>query len=136
MIANLFSIHTPSKINNQVLKSNFRDTTPFTKRKAESTRIRLKYPDRVPVVCEVVPTSKSQIQLDRHKYLVPGDLTVGQFLIVVRKKIKLGAEQAIYIFNDYGGMPMCSSLMSVIYQQQKNIDGFIYFGIAVENTFG
>ena len=32
------------------------------------------------------------------RYLVPADLTVGQFVYVVRKRIKLGAEKAIFVF--------------------------------------
>ena len=32
------------------------------------------------------------------RYLVPADLTVGQFVYVVRKRIKLSPEKAIFIF--------------------------------------
>ena len=32
------------------------------------------------------------------RYLVPADLTVGQFVYVIRKRIKLNAEKAIFIF--------------------------------------
>ncbi len=32
------------------------------------------------------------------RYLVPADLTVGQFVYVVRKRIKLSSEKAIFIF--------------------------------------
>ena len=32
------------------------------------------------------------------RYLVPADLTVGQFVYVVRKRIKLSAEKAIFVF--------------------------------------
>lgn len=35
---------------------------------------------------------------DGNRYLVPADLTVGQFVYVVRKRIKLSAEKAIFIF--------------------------------------
>lgn len=34
------------------------------------------------------------------RYLVPADLTVGQFVYVIRKRIKLNAEKAIFIFVD------------------------------------
>jgi GABA(A) receptor-associated protein len=34
------------------------------------------------------------------RYLVPADLTVGQFVYVIRKRIKLSAEKAIFIFVD------------------------------------
>lgn len=67
------------------------------KRKAEADRIRDKYPDRIPVICEKV--DKSDIPtVDKKKYLVPADLTVGQFVYVIRKRIKLNAEKAIFIF--------------------------------------
>lgn len=33
-----------------------------------------------------------------HRYLVPSDLTVGQFVYVIRKRIKLSPEKAIFIF--------------------------------------
>lgn len=32
------------------------------------------------------------------RYLVPADLSVGQFVYVVRKRIKLEAEKAIFVF--------------------------------------
>jgi GABA(A) receptor-associated protein len=32
------------------------------------------------------------------RYLVPSDLTVGQFVYVIRKRIKLSPEKAIFIF--------------------------------------
>lgn len=53
------------------------------KRKAEAERIRQKYSDRIPVICEKV--EKSDIPtIDKKKYLVPADLTVGQFVYVIR----------------------------------------------------
>lgn len=36
--------------------------------------------------------------IDKKKYLVPADLTVGQFVYVIRKRIKLSPEKAIFIF--------------------------------------
>lgn len=33
-----------------------------------------------------------------HRYLVPGDLTVAQFVYVIRKRINVNAEQAIFMF--------------------------------------
>jgi GABA(A) receptor-associated protein len=47
-------------------------------------RVRSKYPDRIPVICE--KAAKSNVpDIDKKKYLVPSDLTVGQFVLVVRK---------------------------------------------------
>lgn len=38
------------------------------------------------------------LYLSHCRYLVPKDLTVGQFVYVVRKRIKLSAEKAIFVF--------------------------------------
>ena len=32
------------------------------------------------------------------RYLVPGDLTVGQFVYVIRKRIRVSPEKAIFMF--------------------------------------
>jgi GABA(A) receptor-associated protein len=59
------------------------------------------------------------------KYLVPADLTVGQFVYVIRKRIKLSPEKAIFIFVDEV-LPPTAALMSSIYEEHKDEDGFLY----------
>jgi len=80
--------------------------------------------------------------------LVPSDLTVGQFCYVIRKRIKLAPEKAIFIFvNEV--LPPTAALMSSIYDEHKDEDGFLYITYlsldstcvdldryAGENTFG
>ncbi|TQD70429.1 hypothetical protein C1H46_044034 [Malus baccata] len=78
-------------------KSSFKLEHTLERRQAEASRIREKYPDRIPVIVE--KAARSDIpDIDKKKYLVPADLNVGQFVYVVRKRIKLGAEKAIFIF--------------------------------------
>ena len=57
--------------------------------------------------------------------MVPADLTVGQFVYVVRKRIKMSAEKAIFIFIN-NVLPPTAALMSTIYEEQKDEDGFLY----------
>lgn len=116
--------------------SKYRSENTLEKRRTESGCIRLKYPDRIPVVCEVAKGNERDITLNRHKYLVPHYLTVGQFLNVIRQRIRLGAEQGLFIFTGRNTLLSCSELISVMYNQYKNEDGFLYLTIAVENTFG
>ncbi|KAJ2750155.1 Autophagy- protein 8, partial [Coemansia sp. BCRC 34490] len=108
--------------------------THAQKRQEEADRIRRKYPDRIPVICEKV--EKSDIQtIDKKKYLVPADLTVGQFVYVIRKRIKLSPEKAIFIFvNEI--LPPTAALMSSVYEEHKDDDGFLYITYSGENTFG
>ena len=46
------------------------------------------------------------------------DLTVGQFVYVIRKRIKLAPEKAIFIFVDEV-LPPTAQLMSAIYEEHK-----------------
>ena len=114
--------------------SKFKELNTFDKRSSESSKIRTKYPDRIPIICE--RGSNSEIQkLDKSKYLVPADLTLGQFVYIIRKRIKLNAEQAIFLFVD-DKIPPTSALISSLYHQHKDEDGFMYVKYCGENTFG
>ena len=113
---------------------SFRNEHDLEKRASEAQRIRQKYPDRIPVICE--RDERSDIpDIDKKKYLVPQDLTVGQFVYVIRKRIKLSPEKAIFIFIN-NVLPPTAALMSSIYEREKDKDGFLYITYSGENTFG
>mmetsp|Transcript_7161 Transcript_7161/g.22584 ORF Transcript_7161/g.22584 Transcript_7161/m.22584 type:complete len:118 (-) Transcript_7161:98-451(-) len=113
---------------------SFKVDHPLDRRKSEAERIRAKYPDRIPVICEKADRSDIP-DIDKKKYLVPADLTVGQFIYVIRKRIKLPPERAIFIFVD-NVIPPTAALMSTVYEVQKDEDGFLYITYSGENTFG
>lgn len=73
--------------------------------------------------------------IDKKKYLVPSDLTVGQFVFVIRQRIKLAPEKAIFIFVDEV-LPPTAALMSSIYEEYRDEDGFLYVSYSGENCFG
>eukprot|EP00286_Rhodomonas_abbreviata_P003859 CAMPEP_0181347776 /NCGR_PEP_ID=MMETSP1101-20121128/34057_1 /TAXON_ID=46948 /ORGANISM="Rhodomonas abbreviata, Strain Caron Lab Isolate" /LENGTH=111 /DNA_ID=CAMNT_0023460009 /DNA_START=422 /DNA_END=757 /DNA_ORIENTATION=+ len=104
------------------------------RRKAEAQRMREKYPDRIPVIVEKA-TGSDIPDIDKKKYLVPTDLTVGQFVHVIRKRIKLTPEKAIFIFVN-NVLPPTAALMSTIYDEQKDEDGFLYITYNGESVFG
>ena len=114
---------------------NFKNKFPYDKRYEEAYKIKLKYPDRIPVICQMA--GKNIPDLDRKKYLVPDDLTIGQFMYVIRKHIKLSPEMGIYIFiGEDSCIPNNMSLMSSIYNEYCDEDGFLYIKYSGENTFG
>ena len=72
------------KIDNlSIVKEAYYNEFSPEERKLECERIRVKYPDRIPVICEKAFNSNIA-QVDKRKFLVPMDLTVGQFLYVIR----------------------------------------------------
>ncbi|WAR13390.1 GBRL2-like protein [Mya arenaria] len=109
-------------------------STDYNQRKAESTKIRDKYPERIPVIVERDP--KSQIQdIDKRKFLVPNDISVAQFMWIIRKRIQLPSEKAIFLFVEKV-LPQSSASMGQVYEEHKDEDGFLYIAYSGENTFG
>ena len=106
----------------------------FNTRFNESKRIMSKYPDRIPVI--VNKSNRSNIQdIDKKKYLVPRDMYIGQFTYIIRKNLKLDQSEALFITINNHLIPT-NSLMDVIYENNHDLDGFLYLVYSSENTFG
>jgi len=122
-------------MNLESTKLLFREEHPFQKRKNEADRILKKYPNRCPVIVEKSRNNNSLSEIDKHKFLVPNDLTLGQFSFVIRKRLKLQPQQAIFLFINRKILPT-ASLICQIYKNEKDKDGFLYVEYSGENCFG
>lgn len=130
-ILNLSKSHTPYTPYNFKFKTFYSQQQRYT----ECSRIRDLYPDRLPIIVETSLNSNIPI-LDKTKYLVPINLTVGQFMCVIRKRLKLSSDKSIYFFIN-GTIPSSNSLIFHVYELYKDeTDGFLYILINGENTFG
>ena len=114
---------------------SFKDETSFDERVVEFSRIRQKFPDRAPVIIERVSKANC-VELDKRKFLVPETLRVHQLLYIIRKRLNLSHEQALYIYVSNKVLPMLSDNVGFVYQQYKDEDGFLYIYYDTERTFG
>ena len=125
-----------NEINTDYKTSTFQQNHSFEKRANEAQRILDKYPDRIPVIVEKDPRCKDIPDIDRKKYLVPDDLSMANFMYVIRKRIKLSPEKSLYLFVDGTNMVPTSQLIKHIYQEFSSPDNFLYIMYAGESTFG
>lgn len=95
-----------------------------------------KYPDRVPVYVTRGKGDRNLKNIDQNKFIVPEDITLGQFMAIIRKKIELGPELALFLFVNKGVLPPQSVTMASLYNQYKNDDGLLEIEYCGENTFG
>jgi GABA(A) receptor-associated protein len=115
---------------------NFKKQNSLQDRTQESARIMQKYPERIPIICERSLLSSSECPIiDKNKYLVNKDLTIGQFVYVIRKRMQLPPEKALFLFVN-GFIPSTSHHIGDIYSFHKDQDGFLYIIYSYENTFG
>ena len=66
------------------------------------------------MIVEKAPKARVS-DLDKKKYLVPSDLTVGQFYFLIRKRIHLRPEDALFFFVN-NVIPPTSATMGALYQ--------------------
>lgn len=120
----------------------YKDKFSLSTRISESNRILSKHPGHIPVIVEVMNTTKFTI--DKNKFLVPRNVSAGHLLTSIRKQIKCNSNEAIFMFaND---KMICSTMMlGELYDQylKENVDGdysnrdmFYYVCVQSENTFG
>ena len=103
-------------------------------RKFESARVMAKYPEKIPmIVCKA--NNCNLMNIDKEKYLVPKDMTLGQFIFIIRKRIKLNQSESLFIMVNNGLLPG-SKVLQDIYDSNKDDDGFLYITYTSENTFG
>ena len=115
----------------------FKEKYDLKKRRDESSRIIQKYPSRIPVIVQKSKTEKVLASIDRNKFLVPGTLNFANFLTVIRGRLKLSHEIALYVFVGNETLVPASKLMSSVYEELKDEDdGFLYCTYASESTFG
>lgn len=107
----------------------------FKKQKLEkrikiSENIKLKYNDRIPVIIDSV-----NFKLDKHKYIVPKDMIMGNFIQMIKTKISLLPEQSIFLLCK-NRLLNGSEFINIIYEKYKDDDNFLYIIISLENVFG
>lgn len=113
---------------------SFKEVHDLETRKKESNKIVFKYPGRIPVIVE-----RSKIcelpDISKKKYLVPKDLTMSQFIYIIRKRIEIDSSKSLFIMVNDHLVPSAKS-MGVIYDDDHDADGFLYMTYTSENTFG
>lgn len=133
-------------------QSSFKQANAINERISQFKKVTENYPNKIPVIVEraqlvdkygnaVDPDAEGNPaigllpKIDKNKYLVPGDLTVAQFLCLIRKRIKLGNDQALFIYIN-GTLPATSAMFASLYADHKDPDGFLYVQYTGESTFG
>jgi len=115
-------------------------------RKEESTRVRYKHPERIPVIITKNPNSHLE-NIKTTKYLFPIEFTIPQILCIIRQRITLKPNDALTIFiqtpDGKEVLPSYSASVASLfldyvesYKNHPNYDGYLYIIYSNENTFG
>lgn len=114
---------------------DFKMQHSFEKRKDESKRIREKYPEKIPIILEKGDTSLIP-SIAKQKFLLQKDLTVGQYLYIIKKQIKLDPTESIFLLVNDTYIPSNSATLADVYASHADQDGFLYITYSAQQVFG
>lgn len=121
-----------SKTISTTMTSKFKSQHTLEERQKQSSNILNKYKDSVPVYIDFTNLSKP---IEKSKFVIPNGFTMGQLLTAIRMKMNLSPACALFIFVNNRLVPV-TTIVSTVYETNKDEDGFLYVCCSEENTFG
>ena len=104
--------------------------------KIYSKNLMERYPGNVPVIIKKSSNEKILQDIDKTKYLMPKNLTISEIVFIIRRKINLKPEEAIFIFVNGNILVPMNTTINEIYNTYKSDDDFLYMTYRSENVFG
>jgi hypothetical protein len=103
---------------------------------SQATKIKQKYPDFCTIYCV-----SHDFPLPKNKYLIKKDMTFGQLIYIIRKKLALKEEEGIFFLikspKDGEIVAKTSDIVGTLYNDHCDPEiGCLYITILKENVFG
>jgi GABA(A) receptor-associated protein len=94
------------------------------------------HPNKIPIyVTKSTYADKDLPDISKHKFLIPNNYLMGEFIYSIRRWIKIRPEQAIFVFIG-NNVPSSTLTMDEVYNKYKSHDGMLRITYTSENTFG
>lgn len=122
-------------MNNEVNKP-FKQRRSFEIRKLEAENVRKKFPAKIPVVVERYQREVNLPVMEKSKFLVPQELTMMNFAIIIKQRLRVPSCRAFYLVIDNQSMVSTSRTVAEVYREHKDADGFLYMTYASQEMFG
>lgn len=118
-------------------EKTFKDSFSLQSRKEMSARALKRYPKCVPLIIQFSRYLQSDLIDKKVKFLVEGSRTVAYLIKELRLKVKLSPSKFIYILaGEEKTFPSTGMMLSQLYRECKDEDGFLYISVEEESSFG
>jgi GABA(A) receptor-associated protein len=135
MLEGFKNILNSNNINNEFNYDEYNFIINFKKQKMEN---RISMCDKIILLhlnkLAIILDSKN-IKLEKHKYIVPNNITIAQFLYTLRNRISLNSSESIFLFHKTHLIDPGQDV-KIVYEKYKDEDGFLYLFVEKENVFG
>ena len=110
------------------------ESIPRPIRIKRAQEIKYKYYPRLPLLIDRF--QKKDPLLKSNKFLVSPTIQFSEFMILLRKQLKMEPYQALFLCSKSGNPINMSETVGQVYHHIGNPDGFLYIVYSLENTFG
>lgn len=121
---------------NSNLKKITKRKKAYASRIEEVAAMRMKFPTKVPTIVKRFHKETSLPLLEKVKFLVPEETTMSQFVAIIRKRMNLRPNQAIYLLVNNRSMMNLSMTIAEVYNEHKDEDGMLHVTYASQEVFG
>jgi len=120
----------------QISYKPFKQRRSLAARKAEVYNIKSKFPDKIPVIVERYLKEKNLPRLNKTKFLVPTELALRQFQLILRARMSLDKRHTMYLLVDGRSILAHTLTMAEVHSEYHDEDGFLYLTYASQEVFG
>ena len=103
----------------------YKELHPFEERLAECERLKTQYPDRIPVILEFDEKLNEYQNKTKDRFLVPGDITMGQFMFVIRSQLRLTHSEAVYLICRGHCIPNTEIFVEIGEKYKENVEMYL-----------
>ena len=117
------------------MEFKYKQVKTLEERKQEAQKVLEQHKGKIGVIVEKAPKSKIA-DIQKTKYLISNEINLVQFTSIIRKKLNLGKEDAIFFLVNGKNTLTANETMLEIYNKYKDEDGFLYIAYASEEIWG
>ena len=114
----------------------FKKQTSLEKRIEQFEKIKKEYPNKIPIILE--RSQKCSInKIIKTKYILSNELTMSEFIKIIREKLELEPERALFFLANGKYTVSGSEDLAQVYDKYKDSeDGFLYLTYSEEIVYG
>ena len=118
------------------MEYDFKSNNNLEERLRQFDAIKKEYPNRIPIILERLYNSSLNSNI-KSKYILSNDLTMAEFMNIIREKLKISPETALFFLAKGKYNLTGNEILGEIYDKYKdNEDGFLYIFYSEEEIYG
>ena len=118
------------------MENNFKNNNDLEKRLRQFDKIKREYPTKIPIILEKASNCTLNKNI-KSKYILSYDLTMAEFMSIIREKLELESEKALFFLADNRYSLLGNDILGEIYEKYKDKeDGFLYVTYTDEVIYG